>query len=174
VHIVDVQEPDGDLDKEADDWEEWDKFHVHKADVRSWVDLRAVFESVRRVDLCFANAGITDADPSVVDGFYCDDDEDEDGKLQEPTQAYQIVEINLKGVLNTVKLARFFMRKEGVEGSIVITGSSGAYWPDQYVPIGSVTWGAVSTFLLCAPFLLAFLFSFFFLLFFSFASRAPD
>lgn len=175
VHVVDLQPPSADEDPEADEWDEWPRFHVHRADVCAWPALRAAFAAVfaaaRRLDMCFANAGITELDPALADAYYLDDDVDgqaergEEGAgsgsgsgdgdgagddvagLKDPTGAYEVVDTNLRGVLNTVKLARYCMRKGGVgEGSIVITTSTAGYWPDPYAPIASATWGAVSFF----------------------------
>ncbi|KAK7978158.1 Short-chain dehydrogenase/reductase ATR7 [Apiospora saccharicola] len=83
------------------------RLHYHACDVRIWANLRAIFESVGRVDYVFANAGITESDG--VDFFA--DNVDDAGKLAEPDWK-SIFEINVFGVLNAVKLAVSSMRKQ--------------------------------------------------------------
>lgn len=51
----------------------------------------------------------------------------------EPT--YPVLEVNLKAVLNFVKLAWSKMRKQGTGGSIVLTTSATAYAPEQSLPV---------------------------------------
>ncbi|KAK8078032.1 hypothetical protein PG996_004202 [Apiospora saccharicola] len=107
------------------------RLHYHACDVRVWTDLRAVFESVGRVDYVFANAGITESDG--VDFFA--DNLDDAGKLAEP-EWKSIFEVNVFGVLNAVKLAVSSMRKQKVAaGSIVITTSATAHAAEQSLPI---------------------------------------
>ncbi|RYP13364.1 hypothetical protein DL765_006905 [Monosporascus sp. GIB2] len=102
--------------------------HYHACDVRAWADLRGVFAAVGRVDLVFANAGVTE------EADYFADVLDENGLLAEPDWR-GIVDTNLFGVLNTVKLAWSAMRAHKVAGSIVITTSSVAYAPEQSLPV---------------------------------------
>ncbi|KAK8134548.1 hypothetical protein PG984_006560 [Apiospora sp. TS-2023a] len=107
------------------------RLHYHACDVRVWEDLRAVFESVGRVDYVFANAGI--AESGGVDFFA--DNLDDAGKLAEP-EWKSIFEVNVFGVLNTAKLAVSSMRKHKVAaGGIVITTSATAYAPEHNLPI---------------------------------------
>lgn len=108
-----------------------DRLHYHACDVREWQALRAVFDAVGRVDYVFANAGITESDG--VDFFA--DSMDDAGKLAEP-EWKSIFEVNVFGVLNTVKLAVSSMRKHKVAaGSIVITTSATAYAPEHNLPV---------------------------------------
>ncbi|PVI03627.1 hypothetical protein DM02DRAFT_696939, partial [Periconia macrospinosa] len=55
--------------------------------------------------------------------------------LKEPT--YPLVDVNLKGVLNTIKLAHYSFKRDGVRGSIVITSSATAYAPEWSLPVYS-------------------------------------
>jgi short-subunit dehydrogenase len=97
-----------------------------------------VFEEVGQVHFAFANAGICDKSP---EGYY-DDVFDDNGSLQEPE--YSMIDINLKSVLNFVKLAWSSMRRYKVQGSIVITASSTALVPEQSAPVYSSSKVAVS------------------------------
>ncbi|ROW11731.1 hypothetical protein VPNG_05615 [Cytospora leucostoma] len=134
VHNVDRNEPD---DEQEPDWEDWEEFYVHRADVTDWAALRQVFDAIKNVDYVFANAGVSD-----VGRNFLDDQLDCDGQLLEPLSDYKVLDVNLRAVLNTVKLAHHKMRKSKTKGSIVITGGSGGYWVDPLVPIGSVSWNA--------------------------------
>ncbi|KAF3763396.1 hypothetical protein M406DRAFT_74013 [Cryphonectria parasitica EP155] len=132
VHNIDISEPN---DEDADDWEEWENFHIHQLDVTNWAALRDAFDSIGHVDLVFANAGISD-----VGHNFLDDEFDEDGRLLEPTQSYQVIDVDIRAVLNTVKLAHHQMKKHNVQGSIVITGGSAGYWADPLVKVASLAW----------------------------------
>lgn len=123
VHILDINPPTPDELPAA----LTTAVHFHKCDVSSWVALRAVFEAVGRIDLAFANAGVSEETDYFADTF------DAEGQLQEP--AYGVLHVNLRGVLNLVKLAWSSMRKNKVAGSIVITTSATAYAPEQSLPV---------------------------------------
>lgn len=73
---------------------------------------------------------------------YLNDQLDASGELLEPN--YKIIDVNFRGVLNTVKLARSYMRRQGIGGSIVITSSATAYSAEQSLPLYSATEAAVS------------------------------
>ena len=73
---------------------------------------------------------------------YFADTFDEAGEMLEPK--YNVIEVNYRGVLNFVKLATSYMRREGKGGSIVITSSATAYSPEQSLPVYSATKLAVS------------------------------
>lgn len=81
------------------------------------------------MDLVFANAGGIETTDFLSE-------EREIGKLEEPD--YKVLQTNLFGVLNTVKLAWTAMRAHGTKGSIVITTSSTAYTPEQSQPVLAV------------------------------------
>ncbi|ROW15366.1 hypothetical protein VPNG_02263 [Cytospora leucostoma] len=122
VHILDINKPDeSELSPEVTD------VHFHKCDAASWGELRAVFESVGRVDFAFANAAVTEERDYFADTFT------PEGELEEPS--YGVLHVNLRAVLNFVKLAWSTMRKHQTEGSIVITTSATAYAPEQSLPI---------------------------------------
>ncbi|KAI2631793.1 short chain dehydrogenase reductase [Xylaria nigripes] len=104
------------------------RLKYHACDVRNWKGLRNVFADVGRVDFAFANAGITQTSDPFADAL------DEDGLLAEP-EWRDIIDVNLIGVLNTVKLAWSTMRANKIAGSIVITTSAVAYAPEQSLPV---------------------------------------
>ncbi|KAF5981584.1 levodione reductase [Fusarium bulbicola] len=91
-----------------------------RTDVTRWEDLLALFKEAKkicgRIDHVFANAGIgprTD---------YLSTRLDKNGDLVEPPS--QVLDINLKGVINTSTLAIHHLRQQPGGGSIVITGSA--------------------------------------------------
>lgn len=97
--------------------------------VTSWDELRGHFERIGRVDMVFANAGVSE------ERNYFEDTFDENGRLQEPR--YAVLDVNLRAVLNTIKLGVRAMRKQASGGSIVLTASATAYSPEQSVPVYS-------------------------------------
>ncbi|KAF5702237.1 (-)-trans-carveol dehydrogenase, partial [Fusarium globosum] len=91
-----------------------------RTDVAKWEDLLVLFKEAKkicgRIDHVFANAGIgprTD---------YLSTRLDKNGDLMEPPS--QVLDINLKGVINTSTLAVHHLRQQSGGGSIVITGSA--------------------------------------------------
>lgn len=91
-----------------------------QANVAIWADLVVLFKTTKeiygRVDHVFANAGVgprTD---------YLSTEVDENGDLKEPS--HQLLDVSLKGVINTATLAIHYMRDQPEGGSIVINGSS--------------------------------------------------
>lgn len=79
--------------------------------------------------MVFANAGVSEETNYFADTF------DSEGALEEPT--YSVLGVNLRAVLNVVKLAWSRMRKDKVAGSVVITASATAYAPEQSLPVYS-------------------------------------
>lgn len=88
VHIIDLLDPD------EEDWQDWPRLHVHKADVRNWVQLSDVFAEIDLVDYVFVNAGL-----GMLDDDLLVDHLDETGRLQEPK--FLEVDTNIRGVFNT-------------------------------------------------------------------------
>ena len=127
MHILDLDEPT----------EPQPELHFHRCNVASWEELRALFDSVGPVDYAFANAGVSEETNYFADTF------DDQGNLLEPT--YQVLDVNLRGVLNFVKLAWSTMRKHKIEGSIVITTSATAYAPEQSLPVYAAGKAAVQS-----------------------------
>jgi NAD(P)-dependent dehydrogenase (short-subunit alcohol dehydrogenase family) len=71
----------------------------HPVDIVNWDDMRALFRETKKrfgqVDIVIANAGLMESK-----GFF-DFDEDDNGELKEPTEAFKIVDVNLKGTMNS-------------------------------------------------------------------------
>lgn len=123
VHILDINPPSGDeaLPHGA---------HFHRCNTAVWAELRGAFDSVSGpIDFAFANAGVSE------EADYFADTLDDDGRLAEP--AYRVLDVNVRGVYNFVKLALSRMRKEKTPGSIVITTSASGYAPEQSLPVYS-------------------------------------
>ncbi|KAM4067578.1 cytochrome p450 [Hirsutella rhossiliensis] len=107
----------------------------HKCNVVDWKELRSVFEKVGGVDIVVANAGISEEADFFSDVY------DSEGNLQEP--AYEVIDVNLKAVLNVTKLALNKFAKQKPGGSIVITASATAYSPEQSLPVYSASKAAL-------------------------------
>lgn len=71
----------------------------HATDITNWEAMRSLFrvtkEKFGQVDIVIANAGLMESK-----GFF-DFEEDESGELQEPKEAYKIIDVNLKGSMNS-------------------------------------------------------------------------
>ncbi|KAI0543350.1 short chain dehydrogenase reductase [Xylaria curta] len=120
VHILDLNPPPND--------QHTDKLHYHQCDVTNWQQLRDIVDEIPRLDLAFANAGVIES----VDYFA--DVLDADGKLQAP--AYDnLLGVDFAAAVNLVKLAWSSMRRNKIQGSIVITTSATAYAPEQSLPV---------------------------------------
>lgn len=100
-------------------------------DISNWDNMKLLYQqSIDRfggVDIVIANAGAMESKE-----FY-DFERDENGELKEPVEAHRIVDINLKGAMNTLKLAMYHMRsngksKDGSRGSIVLIASTSGYF----------------------------------------------
>ncbi|KAI1744485.1 short chain dehydrogenase reductase [Xylaria scruposa] len=119
VHILDLNPPPN---------QHTDKFHYHQCDVTNWQQLRDIVDGIPQLDLAFANAGVVES----VDYFA--DVLNADGKLQEPTYD-DVLGVDFAAVVNLVKLAWSSMRRNKIQGSIVITTSATAYAPEQSLPV---------------------------------------
>lgn len=91
-----------------------------KTDVSKWADLVALFKKTKeihgRIDHVFANAGLGPR------ADYFSTEVDENGDLKEPT--YDLIDVSMKGVMNTTTLAIYHFRQQPEGGSIVINGST--------------------------------------------------
>lgn len=71
----------------------------HATNIINWDDMRALFRETKsrfgQVDVVVANAGLMESK-----GFY-EFEEDEGGELKEPSEAYRVVDVNLKGTMNS-------------------------------------------------------------------------
>ncbi|KAI1841514.1 hypothetical protein JX265_013479 [Neoarthrinium moseri] len=91
-----------------------------ETDVTRWADLVALFRKAKevhgRIDHVFANAGIGPR------ADYLSTAVDENGDLKEPT--YDLLDVGLKGLMNTATLAVYYIRQQTEGGSIVLNGST--------------------------------------------------
>mmetsp|Transcript_83672 Transcript_83672/g.237364 ORF Transcript_83672/g.237364 Transcript_83672/m.237364 type:complete len:293 (+) Transcript_83672:53-931(+) len=93
-------------------------------DVSKWADLVHLFKTARQmfgdIHAVAANAGI------IEQGDMFNDDLDANGDLAE--FSYKVVDVNLLGVLNTVRLAmHHFKRNSDPGGNVVLLGSAASY-----------------------------------------------
>lgn len=91
-----------------------------QTNVTSWADLSTLFKKAKeqygRIDYAFANAGISPR------ANYLALDTDENGDLKEPS--HELLDIMLKGVVNTASLAVHYIKQQPEGGSVVLMGSS--------------------------------------------------
>ncbi|KAI1130844.1 NAD(P)-binding protein [Nemania abortiva] len=125
VHILDRYEPSDDVGK----WREWSGVHFHKCSVTNWPELRDVMTAIGPFHMAFANAGLAEKVDYFADTF------DAEGKLELPDDS--LWNVNLWGVVYTVKLAWSLMRRHKIHGSIVITASTTGYAPEAALPLYS-------------------------------------
>ncbi|CVL12517.1 related to NADPH-dependent beta-ketoacyl reductase (rhlG) [Fusarium proliferatum] len=99
-------------------------------DIANWDDMTSLFrkatERFGRVDIVVANAGIMERKDT-----FALDEVNEHGELMESNEAFKVIDINLKGTLNTLRLAMHYMSKpraEGDAGSIVLIASTSGYF----------------------------------------------
>lgn len=142
VHVLDRHTPSATASVPAFHGPLPDNITFHICDVSDWKTLRGIFAQIGHVDHVFANAGI-----SETENFLADTLEDSSPaanvaatgttleNLKEP--GYPLIDINLKGVLNIVKLAHHVFLRDATAGSIVITSSATAYSPEISLPVYS-------------------------------------
>lgn len=106
VHAIDLVDP------EDEDWQDWPRFHVHKADVRQWIELSDAFEGIDLVDYVFVNAG-----QGMLDDDLLVDHVDATGRLKEPK--FFEVDTNIRGVFNTSKFNVLHNALENIHTVIV-------------------------------------------------------
>jgi NAD(P)-dependent dehydrogenase (short-subunit alcohol dehydrogenase family) len=107
-----------------------------RCDTTSWDDLKRAYAQAAHVDIAIANAGVSEEQDYLEDQF------DSAGELLQPRYD-KVIDVNLRGVLDFVKLARSYMKRQGGGGSIVITSSATAYAPEQSLPVYSAVKHAV-------------------------------
>ncbi|CAG8242022.1 unnamed protein product [Penicillium salamii] len=95
----------------------------------NWTELSASFEAAiakfGSIDIVIANAGIMESHP-VFDL----DAVDKDGRLLENEDAGRVIDVNLKGTLNTLRLGLHYMKSdpEGSNKSILLVASTSSYF----------------------------------------------
>ncbi|KLP19178.1 NADPH-dependent beta-ketoacyl reductase (rhlG) [Fusarium fujikuroi] len=98
-----------------------------------WDEMKALFsQSIRyfgTIDIVVANAGIMESQ-SLFDV----ENVDEQGELHESTEGFRVIDVNLKGTINTLRLALHHMRHNqpmsprGQRGSVVLVTSTSGYF----------------------------------------------
>jgi NAD(P)-dependent dehydrogenase (short-subunit alcohol dehydrogenase family) len=115
-----------------------------KCNVAIWADLLAAFDlalaTFGAVDILVANAGVGG---SKADFFQ--DEFDGEGRLKEPPT--EVLDVNLKGVLMSVKIAIHEFKKSGKGGRIVMTASTAGLMGEMHLPVYSATKHGVSSLL---------------------------
>ncbi|KAM0231944.1 hypothetical protein ACHAPO_008243 [Fusarium lateritium] len=129
IYVLDQQEPDSPVHHGIT--------YLH-CDICQWSDIVAALKTVGTFHIAVANAGVSEDADCLNDTF------DDNGDLVEPV--YKVIDVNLRGTLNFVKLAMHSMKKNSVEGSIVITSSATAYLAEQSLPVYSATKAALINF----------------------------
>ncbi|KAJ5729211.1 uncharacterized protein N7483_003719 [Penicillium malachiteum] len=101
------------------------------ANIVDWSQLSAAFKSgIQRfgeIDIVIANAGIMESSPIL------DFDIDENGDLKEDEEGGRVIDVNLKGTLNTLRLALFYLQSSqtlsaSTTKSIILLGSTSSYF----------------------------------------------
>ncbi|KAK5413112.1 hypothetical protein LTR20_006670 [Exophiala xenobiotica] len=105
-----------------------------KTNVLVWKELLALFSFTQakygRVDLVFANAGVPETQNAFEDVY------DENGDLVEPTMT--VIDVNLKSVALTAKLAMsYFQKNSPPGGGLVLTCSTSGYNERPNLPLYS-------------------------------------
>jgi NAD(P)-dependent dehydrogenase (short-subunit alcohol dehydrogenase family) len=99
-------------------------------DVASSETILAAFKILvqkhRTVDVLIANASVGEVEDFFLDVL------DDEGKLKQPK--YRVLDINLKGVLDCVKVAIHYMRQQERGGAIVMTTSTAGYVGEKGLP----------------------------------------
>ncbi|KAL1961704.1 hypothetical protein VTN77DRAFT_1308 [Rasamsonia byssochlamydoides] len=125
VIIADVMDSDGEALQERLGRK---RARYVRANVTVWAEMVDLFETAReafnngRIDIAIANAGLMERTN------FLDENLDEEGKLAEPN--YAVVDVNLKGALNTTKLALHYFKKNigPPGGALVLVSSISGYF----------------------------------------------
>lgn len=110
-----------------------------KTNVASWDDLTALFKKAKqhfgRIDCVFANAGIGPR------ANYLALETDDQGNLKEPS--HELMEVGLRGLINTTSLAVHYIKDQPEGGSIVLMGSSTGLQPLRAVDYSAAKHGVL-------------------------------
>ncbi|KAL1600736.1 hypothetical protein SLS60_007124 [Paraconiothyrium brasiliense] len=99
--------------------------------IADWDNMRTLFREAKnkfgQVDIVVANAGMMES------RNFFDFEEDESGELLESRDSQRVLDVNLKGTLNTLRLAMHSMKSnpldpDGARGSIILTASTSGYF----------------------------------------------
>ncbi|KAF4429399.1 Short-chain dehydrogenase reductase SDR [Fusarium acutatum] len=101
--------------------------------ILAWDEMKALFsqciQHFGKIDIVVANAGIMESQ-SLFDIEYVD----QQGELRESTEGFRVIDVNLKGTINTLRLALHHMRHNeptspnGLRGSVVLVTSTSGYF----------------------------------------------
>lgn len=121
--------------KDTDEGQE-SNTRFHLVDTTDYKGLATAFKSAfieggRRLDFVFANAGVLER----ANWYAASADSDE----PPPEPDWTALDINLKGCMNTVRIARHYIAQSPEKGSIAVTSSSAAIWASQCTPIYSAS-----------------------------------
>ncbi|KAL2106858.1 hypothetical protein VUR80DRAFT_6111 [Thermomyces stellatus] len=93
--------------------------------ILDWAQMTRLFKQAKErfgpIDIVVANAAIMETAP-VLDL----DAVNENGELLESQEAFRVIDVNIKGTLNTLRLAMHHMRSSG--GSVVMLASTSGYF----------------------------------------------
>ncbi|KAI1609685.1 3-hydroxyacyl-CoA dehydrogenase type-2 [Exophiala viscosa] len=101
------------------------------ASITAWDDLRGVFKkgikTFGKIDIVVANAGIMES-KAVLEVAV-----DENDDPVESAEANRVIDVNLKGTMNTLRLSMHYMSRnapssDGFRGSIVLIASTSGYF----------------------------------------------
>ncbi|KAJ4863505.1 short chain dehydrogenase domain-containing protein [Trichoderma breve] len=110
-----------------------------RTDVAKWDDLTALFKKAKehhgRIDCVFANAGIGPR------ANYLALETDDQGGLKEPS--HELLDIGLRGLINTASLAVHYIKDQPEGGSIVLMGSSTGLQPLRAVDYSTAKHGVL-------------------------------
>ncbi|CAI7630491.1 unnamed protein product [Penicillium glandicola] len=98
-----------------------------------WKEMKLLFaqciQQFGKVDIVVANAGIMESQKLFDIGNV-----DEHGELRESTEGFRVIDVNLKGTINTLRLALHYMQHNqstsasGMRGSVVLVTSTSGYF----------------------------------------------
>ncbi|EED13501.1 short chain dehydrogenase/reductase, putative [Talaromyces stipitatus ATCC 10500] len=98
-----------------------------------WREIKALFAECTKhfgkVDIVVANAGIMESVPLFDIG-----DVDEEGELRESAEGFRVIDVNIKGTINTLRLALHFIARNqpasanGSKGTVVLVTSTSGYF----------------------------------------------
>ncbi|QQK46992.1 Short chain dehydrogenase/reductase, putative [Penicillium digitatum] len=98
-----------------------------------WSEMKLLFahwiQKFGKVDIVVANAGIMESQKLFDIGNV-----DEHGELRESTEGFRVIDVNLKGTVDTLRLALYYMQHNrvtsasGRRGSVVLVTSTSGYF----------------------------------------------
>ena len=101
-------------------------------DILSWKDMTALFSKAKerfgRIDVVVANAGLMESH------HLFEADLDGNGNPVEPTEHHKVIDVNIKGTMNTLTLAMHHMKQQEPvsgsqhRGSVVLIASTSGYF----------------------------------------------